>query len=211
MDERDEDAFREIVCRHGPLVLGVCRRVLGEVHDAEDAFQATFLVLARDARKIRRRNSLAWWLHEVAYRISLRAAKRKPRHMEHLLDDLSAISPSVLERIAHRHEERLIDEELSKLPLADRESLTLRYLEDRSNSEIAAALQISVAAVEGRLKRAQSPETPTTHARRVTQRILWSRRSVPRSIAGGRSVASCDRATRHVEPCRQCCRQFLSP
>ncbi len=155
-DARDEGAFGEIVRRYGPLVLGVCRRVLGEVHEAEDAFQATFLVFARDARKIRRRTSLACWLHGVAYRISLRAAKRKSRQMEQLLDDLAADGQSVLECIAHRHDQRMIDEELSKLPAKDRESLTLRYLEDRSNSDIAVALEISVAAVEGRLKRARN-------------------------------------------------------
>ncbi|MHB8952652.1 MAG: RNA polymerase sigma factor [Pirellulaceae bacterium] len=156
--EREEAAFREIVRRHGPLVLGVCRRVLGEAHEAEDAFQATFLVLARDVGKIRKPNFLAGWLHGVAYRISLQAAKRKSLHMEQRLDDLgvAANGPTVLDHIAHRHDERMIDEELSKLPAADRESLTLRYLEDRSNNEIAAALEISVAAVEGRLKRARN-------------------------------------------------------
>lgn len=65
---RDEAAFREMVRRHGPMVLGVCRRMLGEVHAAEDAFQATFLVLARDARKIRCRKSLASWMRRVSWR-----------------------------------------------------------------------------------------------------------------------------------------------
>jgi RNA polymerase sigma factor (sigma-70 family) len=152
----DEGAFREIVRRHGPLVMGVCRRVLGEVHDAEDAFQATFLVLARDARKIRRRNSLACWLHGVAYRIALRAAKKRTPQMAQPPEEVTAISRSALDSIVRRHDERIIDEELNKLPAADRESLTLRYLEELSNQDIAAALEISVSAVEGRLKRARS-------------------------------------------------------
>ena len=152
----DEGAFREMVRRHGPLVMGVCRRVLGEVHDAEDAFQATFLVLARDARKIRRRNSLACWLHGVAYRIALRAAKKRTPQMAQPPEEITAITRSALDYIVHRHDERIIDEELNKLPAADRESLTLRYLEELSNQDIAAALEISVSAVEGRLKRARS-------------------------------------------------------
>src|SRR5271154_196970 len=70
---RDEEAFTVIVQRHGPMVFGVCRRVLRQFHNAEDAFQATFLVLARKADSITRANSLGAWLYGVAYRISLRA------------------------------------------------------------------------------------------------------------------------------------------
>src|SRR5262245_16695851 len=78
---RDEDAFTALVHRHGPLVWGICWRVLGHRHDAEDAFQATFMVLARKAAAIRWHNSVGSWLHEVAFRLSnetrVKAARRR--------------------------------------------------------------------------------------------------------------------------------------
>src|SRR5438445_940257 len=78
--QRDEAAFEVLVWRHGPMVLGVGRRVLHNTDDAEDVLQATFLALVRQARSIARGGSLAGWLYQVAYRAALRAKRRRDKH-----------------------------------------------------------------------------------------------------------------------------------
>src|SRR5215831_10959931 len=85
---RDDAAFAALVDRHGSLVLGLCRRMLGHVQDAEDIFQATFLILARRARSIERKQSIAGWLYQVAYHLAVKtrasAARRsalRPREV----------------------------------------------------------------------------------------------------------------------------------
>src|SRR5207244_220533 len=77
--DRDGDAFAALVARHGPMVLGVCRRILGDAHAAEDAFQSTFLMLSRYARSLRRPAALPAWLHAVAVRSARRGLARRQR------------------------------------------------------------------------------------------------------------------------------------
>ncbi len=149
---RDEIAFAALVRRHSSLVLGICHRVLGHRQDVEDAFQATFLVLARDAHRVRKRESLASWLHGVAYRTSLRAAEGRHRRIR-LLQDVTMIEDTTLADVEHRHQRQLLDEELEALPEKFRDPLILHYLEGQTAKEVAQTLKLSTSTVEGRLKR----------------------------------------------------------
>src|SRR5262249_62021678 len=119
--QRDEAAFAALVQRHGGMVLGVARRVLGHEQDTEDAFQATFLILARKARLIRH-DSVGAWLHPVAHRVALKArrlaAKRKPKERR----ETGTVSPSSLDDVTWRELRVLLDEELAKLPDQQRQA-----------------------------------------------------------------------------------------
>lgn len=150
---RDQTAFAELVDRHGTVVLGVCRRVLHDPHDIDDVFQATFLVLVRDASRLRQRQSLASWLYGVAYRISLRVARKKLRRRETVLVDELLIGDGELEKLADRHDQQLVDIELNALSERYRQPLIMKYLAGQSVDEIATELKTTAGAVEGLLKR----------------------------------------------------------
>ncbi len=113
--QRDEEAFAQLVSRHGPLVFGLCRRLLGNVQDAEDVFQATFLVLARKAATIRKPGALSCYLHGVAYRLALKAKAEASKRRIH--ERQAASSADSLETDLSWNEVRgLLDEELQLLP-----------------------------------------------------------------------------------------------
>jgi RNA polymerase sigma factor (sigma-70 family) len=147
---REQAAFAALVRRHGPLVLGTCRRVLHDAHDAEDAFQATFLVLARKAGSLDRRGSVAGWLYTVAQRIALktRAGRRPPPPL------LRASPPAdPLDLLTGKELCALLDEELRRLPEKYRLPLLLCCLEGLSRDEAAQQLGWSLGALKGRLER----------------------------------------------------------
>jgi RNA polymerase sigma factor (sigma-70 family) len=126
-DDAAEAAFAALVERHGPMVLGVCRRVLGDRHEAEDAFQATFLVLARKAGAIARREQLANWLHGVASRTALDARARADRRRarEQRAFAMSAAEAVPDDAAEHGELRAALDEELSRLPASYRGAVVL--------------------------------------------------------------------------------------
>src|SRR5262245_10824633 len=146
-------AFEAIVRRHGPMVLGVCRRVLGDLHAAEDAFQATFLVLAFRARAIRREDSLGPWLHGVAIRLARRSRSLALRRRE---GSRPLPEPAVPGPTGDSADLRpALDEELGRLPEKYRRPVVLCYLEGLTQEEAARALGWTKGTVSGRLARAK--------------------------------------------------------
>ncbi len=137
---REEAAFAALVRRHGPMVLSVCRRVLRNSHDAEDAFQATFLVLAEKAPSVRQPELLANWLYGVAYRTALHARRRASRRSEREREVATLSTVSGDSEMEARELRRVLDEELQALPEKYRAPLVLCYLEGMTNEEAARRL-----------------------------------------------------------------------
>jgi RNA polymerase sigma factor (sigma-70 family) len=137
----EEGAFAALVRRHGPMVLSVCRRVLRNGHDAEDAFQATFLVMIEKAQRLRRPELLANWLYGVAYRTALHARQRAARRSEREREAVAMSSdPAGDPSVESRELRRVLDEELLRLPDKYRAPLVLCYLEGKTNEEAARQL-----------------------------------------------------------------------
>jgi RNA polymerase sigma factor (sigma-70 family) len=154
--EELEGAFASLLTRHGPLVMGVCRQVLKHEQDAEDAFQATFLALARKAARIRNPRVLGSWLAAVASRTALRLRARVARRRP--LRGLSGGEVSLGDAESHaiRNEARsIVHAELAHLPDECRTLLGQCYLEGKTNEEVARLLGCPVGTVKGRLWRAR--------------------------------------------------------
>jgi RNA polymerase sigma factor (sigma-70 family) len=152
---RDEAAFTSLVRRHGPMVLAVCRRVVRDGHAAEDAFQATFLVLARKAGSLARPELLGHWLYGVAYRT---AAKAKSEANRRRARERQAVRKHQIDPDdeCDRHDLRgLLDEEVNRLPERYRVPVVLCYLQGRTNAEAAQRLGCSRGTVATLLARAR--------------------------------------------------------
>jgi RNA polymerase sigma factor (sigma-70 family) len=177
--EHDETAFEALVRRHGPMVMGVCRRVLHNAHDAEDAFQATFLVLVRKAASIVPRALLANWLYGVAYRTALgaRTANARRRAKEREMPRREALDEDIWSKLRP-----LLDHELSHLPDKYRVPIVLCDLEGKSRKDAARQLGWLEGTLSGRLARA---------------RVLLAKRLAARGLAlsGGALASSLSSST----------------
>jgi RNA polymerase sigma factor (sigma-70 family) len=150
---RDQDAFAVLVRRHGPMVLGVCRSVLGQEQDAEDASQATFLVLARKPGGLWRPEAVGPWLHGVAYRLALRVRSAAQRNDVRAASGEPRLSVNPAAELILRGEHTLLHTELASLPARYRGPLVLCYLQGSTRDEAAQQLRCPVATLKSRLER----------------------------------------------------------
>jgi RNA polymerase sigma factor (sigma-70 family) len=155
LSQRDDAAFGALVRRHGPMVWGVCRRVLHHHHDAEDAFQATFLVLVRKAASVEPKEMVANWLYGVAYQTALKARSVAARRKERERQVVEMSEPAVAEREGWHDLQPLLDQESRRLPDKYRVPLVLCDVEGKTRKEAARQLGWPDGTVAGRLATAR--------------------------------------------------------
>jgi RNA polymerase sigma factor (sigma-70 family) len=172
---RDEAAFTALVRRHGPAVLGVCRRILHHPQEAEDAFQATFLVLVRSAASIRKRRSVGSWLYGVARRVAVRARGDRARRRQVEQRAPARAAADVPDQATGREFRSVLEEEVRRLPERCRLPFVLCYLEGKTNAEAAEQLGCPKGTVLSRL----------AHARELLRARLGRRGlGLPAGLAG---------------------------
>src|SRR5215472_9372202 len=156
VERRDASAFEAIVERYGPLVWGVCRRVLRDHHDAEDAFQATFVVLARKAASVMPREKLGNWLYGVAFQTAMKARATRAKRWVRERPAGEMTEPAA---VADEHADELLsrlDREVARLPEKYRLPIILCELENKTHRQAAAQFGWPVGTVSGRLSRAKA-------------------------------------------------------
>jgi RNA polymerase sigma factor (sigma-70 family) len=148
-----DGAFAEVLRRHGPMVMGVCRRVLGDYHESEDAFQATFIVLIRKRHSLLLRKSLGAWLHGVALRVAMKAKLMSPRRKAEsaiLNEDPLTQELDHSQRLAWSEIGQILDDEIQRLPVKLRAAFVLCELEGRTHKEAAKELGIPPGTISSR-------------------------------------------------------------
>jgi RNA polymerase sigma factor (sigma-70 family) len=165
--QRDESAFAALLRRHGPMVLGVCRGILRNAHDVEDAFQATFLILAQKAASIRQCASVGGWLHEVAAHVALKASAGAARRQLLKRREPDRTETDPLDDLTVRELRQVLHEELRRLPEKYRTPLVLCYLEGKTQEEAARQLGWPKRRVKDRLQQGRE-----RLRRRLSQRGL---------------------------------------
>jgi RNA polymerase sigma factor (sigma-70 family) len=207
VDAKDPRAFAQLVKRHGPLVLSVCRRLLRHEQDAEDAFQATFLVLLRKAASVRRHGALASWLHGVAYRVAADARKAAARRRQHEKEVRPpGLAPAAARVAAAAEVETILDEEVRRLPVRYRGPFILCCLEGRSCAEVARWLCQKEGTVWSRVARARARLRQRLARRGVSLGVVPGAITVPALLAGSTVEAAAllaaapGLATAHLAP-----------
>lgn len=153
LSHRDETSFAELVSRHGPMVLGVCRRIVGSLHDAEEAFQATFILLAQKAGSIMPREAIGSWLHGVACRVAMKNRTMLRRRQFHERQAAGLRSESSFDLVPAGDLHWILDQELQRLPMPYRLLVILCDLQGGTFRHVARQLNLPVGTLSGRLKR----------------------------------------------------------
>jgi RNA polymerase sigma factor (sigma-70 family) len=153
VDQWDHAAFRDLVCRHGPMVLSVCRRIARDTHAADDAFQATFLLLVRRAGSVRKRESVGPWLFGVAQRVALEARGAAIRTVAPAIPDREPSGTGDPDPLEQDELHAAVHEELGRLPEKYRAPLVLCYFEGLPHEDVARRLGWPIGSVRGRIAR----------------------------------------------------------
>ena len=186
INQHDEAAFAALVKRHGSMVLGVCRRLLGNVHDADDAFQATFLILVHKAASLKSRELVGNWLYGVAYKTALAARAKNSRRRSKEKQVIAMPEPAVTPPDDWSEVRPLLDQELSRLGDAYREAIVLCDLEGKTRKEAARKLGIPESTFSGRLTTARR-----RLAKRLTRHGLTLSSSAVATILSQSAVSAC--------------------